>query len=144
MELGNVLNEIELKRVLRGLNLMITFDVGGNLDIPHPAMNVRQGVFYNGKHVCSMDRGFIPEFGVYELEKTWDKKSKSIVKRRGRVIRVGWRDTLERIFEKNIPKVTRETVCSLLGVSIKYPSPKTGRPEHHINVDHEHGTVKLV
>lgn len=66
-DFGRFIPEAKLKTALRGLNPGIHFDVGGNLEFPHPMMEQRQGVWYNGQHVCSMDRGNIPEYKVWML-----------------------------------------------------------------------------
>lgn len=67
-DFGQFLAEDKLKAALKGLNPGLHFDVGGNLEFPHPQMEKRQGVWYNGRHVCSMDRGNIPEYKIWMLE----------------------------------------------------------------------------
>lgn len=73
--LGRMILEAQLKAALVACNPLFFFDVGGRLNIPHPFMNYRQGVFFDGwpaggKHVCSLDRGWpmegmVPEVPVY-------------------------------------------------------------------------------
>jgi hypothetical protein len=67
-DFGRFLPEARLKAVLKGLNPGFHFDVGGNLDFPHPMMEKRQGVWFNGHHICSMDRGNIPEYKIWMLD----------------------------------------------------------------------------
>jgi hypothetical protein len=65
---GRFLPEAKLKAALVSLNSGFHFDVGGNLDFPHPFMEHRQGVYLMGRHICSMDRGNIPEYKIWMLE----------------------------------------------------------------------------
>lgn len=64
-DFGRFIPEARLKKVLKDLHPGFHFDVGGNLDLPHPQMGHRQGVWFNGQHICSMDRGNIPEAKVW-------------------------------------------------------------------------------
>jgi hypothetical protein len=57
--------EVRLKKVLKELNPGFHFDVGGLLDIEHPQMEKRQGVYFHGQHIASMDRGNLPEAKVW-------------------------------------------------------------------------------
>ena len=41
------------------------FDLGAALGQWHPYIERRQGVFFQGSHICSMDRGMIPEFKAW-------------------------------------------------------------------------------
>jgi hypothetical protein len=67
-DFGRFIPEAKLKAALTGLNPGFHFDVGGNLEMPHPQMNKRQGVYFHGRHLCSMDRDNIPEYKVWMLE----------------------------------------------------------------------------
>lgn len=67
-DFGRYLPEAKLKAALTGLNPGFHFDVGGNLDMPHPMMEHRQGVYFINHHICSMDRGNIPEYKIWMLE----------------------------------------------------------------------------
>jgi hypothetical protein len=67
-DFGRFIPEAKLKAALLSLNPGFHFDVGGNLDMPHPQMEKRQGVWFNGNHICSMDRGNIPEYKIWMLE----------------------------------------------------------------------------
>ena len=64
-EMGRMIQESTLKRALKTLHPGFHFDVGGNLDMDHPYIGQRQGVYFNGRHICSMDRGSIPEAKVW-------------------------------------------------------------------------------
>lgn len=66
--LGTTLNELILKSVLIRLNPGIHFDVGGNLNIWHPWQEGKQGVWFRGKHLCSMDRGQIPQAPIWSTK----------------------------------------------------------------------------
>jgi hypothetical protein len=167
-EFGRFIPEVKLKAALTGLNPGFHFDVGGNLDMPHPQMATRQGVYFNGQHICSMDRGNLPEYKIWMLEPgvedvDWvdvdkyddvqvaymeimptDAEYEDAVlafeaKRDGyhlalsgklfhyRACRpsmtpsyveaVGWRHTLHRILQRQIPNVTRETLGKALGLN---------------------------
>jgi hypothetical protein len=67
-DFGRYIPEARLKAALMSLNPGFHFDVGGNLELPHPMMDKRQGVWFNGRHICSMDRGNIPEYKIWMLE----------------------------------------------------------------------------
>ena len=54
---------------LRELNRDIHFDMGTKQGQWHPYQSTRQGVFYNGNHICSMDRGLVPEYKQWSLSK---------------------------------------------------------------------------
>ncbi len=63
--LGRTLDDALIKRGLMQLDPGFHFDVGGNLNIWHPYQSERQGVWHLGKHLCSMDRGIVPEFPLW-------------------------------------------------------------------------------
>lgn len=67
-DFGKQLNEVDIKRGLQELNADIHFDMGTNFNQWHPYQSTRQGVFYKGTHVCSMDRGLIPEYKVWDVQ----------------------------------------------------------------------------
>ena len=89
--LGRRIHEVDIKRGLRELDAGFNFDMGANLNIVHPMMNVRQGVFYNGKHIAPMDRGMVPEHNVTVRDHSRPQN------RNDMVWRVGWRNLFERI-----------------------------------------------
>lgn len=66
-DFGRFMSETKLKEALVALNPGFHFDIGGNLEMPHPMMEKRQGVWFHGNHICSMDRGNIPEYKVWML-----------------------------------------------------------------------------
>lgn len=73
---GRKLAEDKIKSGLRKLNPDIFFDLGSRLNLAHPFMEYRQGVFYDKrppgrKHICAMDRGLhsggmIPEVPIWQ------------------------------------------------------------------------------
>lgn len=60
--LGHTLDSAKIEMGLRELNKDLHFDMGTKLGMWHPMQSHRQGVFYHGQHICSMDRGIVPEF----------------------------------------------------------------------------------
>ena len=65
-DFGKVIQESTIKTGLRELQPGIHFDMGTNLGQWLPKQDKRQGIFYDGKHICSMDRGPVSEFTVWE------------------------------------------------------------------------------
>lgn len=65
---GRVLDASLIEAGLRALCPGLHFDMAGKLGQVHPFINDRQGVYYEGRHIVSMDRGFVPEY------KIWDAK----------------------------------------------------------------------
>jgi hypothetical protein len=64
---GHELNSVDIERGLRELNSDMHFDLAAKIDQKHPYIGERQGVYYNGNHICSMDRGVSPEFKVWTM-----------------------------------------------------------------------------
>jgi len=64
-ELGKPLHESVIKKGLVELNPGMHFDLGAATGQWHPYIERRQGVFFQGAHICSMDRGMIPEFKAW-------------------------------------------------------------------------------
>ena len=124
MELGKSMREADIKKGLRELNPGIHFDMGGKLNLPHPKQNIIQGVFYNGRHMCSMDREAggapIPEFRIWSLKKGWDPKEKKIAMVKDQLLRIGWRETFYFLGGKKIPGVTHESLAKKFGYEHKY------------------------
>ena len=112
---GRQLDEVWVKRGLQELQPLLSFDVGGNLNIYHPRMGEFQGVFYNGKHLTSLSRGTIPEYNVYALEKHPDGTSS-----RGRIISIGWRTTFEKLVRRKIPGISWDNLCRKFSVEKKH------------------------
>lgn len=168
-DFGRFIPEARLKATLTSLNPGFHFDVGGNLEYPHPQMEKRQGVWLNGRHICSMDRGNIPEYKIWMLEpgvediswtdidkhddaqiaymeilptdeqypESWlsfeAKRDGYHMDMQGRLFHyracvpsmtpsyieyVGWRHTLHRVLQQQIPGVTREALCQALGLNV--------------------------
>jgi hypothetical protein len=65
---GHSIHEGVIKKGLRELNADIHFDMGTNLNQWHPLQGTRQGVFYKGTHICSMDREMVPEYKVWNVD----------------------------------------------------------------------------
>jgi hypothetical protein len=65
---GKSLHEGTIKKGLRELNSEIHFDMGTALNQWHPMQSTRQGVFYKGHHICSMDREMVPEYKVWTVD----------------------------------------------------------------------------
>lgn len=61
------MGEVDVKRGLQELNPDLHFDMGTALNQWHPHQAIRQGVFYAGRHVCSMDRGSLPEYKIWDV-----------------------------------------------------------------------------
>lgn len=125
-DFGHGLSEFALKKGIQELNSEINFDMGGRLNIVHPNMNIWQAVHFKGKHVGAMDRGthdgVIPEYAIYALEKTLNPITYTFEQKRGRQLRIGWRDTFEQLHKARIPGVTRDTLCAKFGVPVKVPA----------------------
>lgn len=67
--MGRTIMEGDLKSYLQECNPEIHFDMGTCLNIWHPYQDKRQGVFFRGQHICSMDRGMISENPIWAVEK---------------------------------------------------------------------------
>lgn len=66
---GKVMQSVDIEKGLKELNPDIHFDLGGKFNAIHPYIADRQGVWYKGRHVCSMDRGPIPEYKIWMMSK---------------------------------------------------------------------------
>lgn len=119
-DFGRQMSEHVIKKGLTELNPCIHFDMGARLGIQHPMMNIRQPVFYNGRHICSMDRGMIPEYQVCGMADRYDPETRTKTKVKSIVMRVGWRHTFEKLIKAQIPNVTRETLAKKFNVPIKF------------------------
>ena len=67
-EFGNALNSVVIERGLQELQPGLHFDWATKEGKWHPYQSTRQGVFYQGKHICSMDRGIVPEFKIWSVK----------------------------------------------------------------------------
>ena len=121
--LGLSIEETVLKKGLRELNSGIHFDVGGNLNIAHPMMNIRQGVFHNGRFLATMDRGSIPEYKVWAMQKQryFDEDGNlQESMHRTHVIRIGWQHLFDRLIRRKIPGITRESLSKKFNLPVKF------------------------
>lgn len=62
MSMGRTIDAAVIERGLIELCPDIHLDPTTKKDHWHPYQSVRQGVFWHGQHICSMDRGLVPEF----------------------------------------------------------------------------------
>lgn len=67
--LGQPFNELTLKKALWALNPDFNFDWGARLNIWHPYQDSKQGVFFKDRHLCSMDRGQIPQAPIWSTKR---------------------------------------------------------------------------
>ena len=89
---GKTLDSAVIEKGLKELCPDLHFDVATKRGAWHPRQKTRQGVFFNETHICSMDRGLVPEFkqwGVVEKEAEvgWDEADKEGVTMKIRVIK---------------------------------------------------------
>jgi len=70
---GKTLDSYAVEKGLKELNPDMHFDLAAATGQLHPFINQRQGVFYKGTHICSMDRGTIPEFKVWTMKDADDR-----------------------------------------------------------------------
>ena len=137
---GTRIDEVVFKRGLQELNPDLHFDLGGAHNLYHPGIAERQGVFLRGKHICSMDRGLLPEFTIYDMKIDTVQVPLSgvsageiavpvqlggdfaYVRRpvRGRALRVGWREVVEQLIRKRTPGITRKAVSEKFNVPMLY------------------------
>ena len=68
-DFGNGISSALIESGLRDLNAELKFDLGGTHGLYHPYIDTRQGVYYRERHICSMDRGIVPEFKIWETKK---------------------------------------------------------------------------
>jgi hypothetical protein len=108
-ELGLMFHESKIKAGLLRLNPNFVFDLPGRrLNLHHPRIEQWQNIRLSGRlqndgHVGSMDRGDIPEADVW----AYDAKSNRPL----RVLRIGWRTTLEAISKHHISGLEWPEFC---------------------------------
>jgi hypothetical protein len=117
-EFGNALHESVVKKALQELNPGFHFDMGAALNLWHPRITEWQGVFVDGRHVSTLQRGTCPEFTIYKVREQPDPQGR-MVKVRGEVLFIGWRNTLERIVRERVNGVTWESLCGKLDIDRK-------------------------
>ena len=179
---GQTLSQVNVERGLRELNAGFHFDMGVKLGLGethngiHPMQDIRQGVYFTGRHICSMDRGVLPEFKLWSMVdqvvpvslseseigdasiqyatippdtpgyedlyqdalahrrddlmiredgKLCRLQAARTVKVRGRVVRVGWRHTFERIIMAQIDRAGRDEIAAKFKVNM-YKMPVGG------------------
>jgi hypothetical protein len=75
MSMGRTIDSAVLEKGLRELNSDFSFDMANRLSEWRPVLSVgfakwnptRQGVYHLGRHICSMDRGLVPEFPQFKV-----------------------------------------------------------------------------
>lgn len=67
--MGHTLQEATVKAALRRMNPGIDFDLGSRLNLWHPFRDTRQSVLFEGRFICAMDRGTLPELTVWSMMK---------------------------------------------------------------------------
>jgi hypothetical protein len=65
---GVTLNSADIVLRLSQLVPGIHADPGGRLGFWHPDVQIKQGLYYYHKHICSMDRGNMPQWPEWETE----------------------------------------------------------------------------
>jgi hypothetical protein len=66
--MGTALDELKIQSALIRLNPGMHFDWGGKHNMWHPYQDCKQGVYFEGKHICSMDRGKIPQAPIWSTK----------------------------------------------------------------------------
>mgnify|MGYP001405656824 CR=1 FL=1 len=75
MSFGRTIDSSVIQRGLMELNSGFSFDMANRLSEWRPVLGAgfkkwnptRQGVYYLGRHICSMDRGLVPEFPQFKV-----------------------------------------------------------------------------
>jgi hypothetical protein len=67
-DLGQPISYETLTKGLKELCPGLHFDMAGALGMWHPLIGFRAGVFYEGAHVCSIDRGMVPEYKLWSMK----------------------------------------------------------------------------
>jgi hypothetical protein len=75
--LGTTLNELSIKKALWDLNPEFNFDWGGRLNLWHPYQNGKQSVHFRSKHICTMDRGTIPQAPIWSTKRSMERVHQS-------------------------------------------------------------------
>ncbi len=92
MSFGRTLDSTTIEKGLKELCPDLRFDVGTKLGAWHPHQKIRQGVFWHETHICSMDRGLVPEFKQWNVVTKmvpvgWEEADKEDVSLQSKVIR---------------------------------------------------------
>ena len=109
---GTMMSEQKLKDGLRSLNPDVHFDLGAAHNLWHPRIAEWQGIYVNGRHLGTMDRGLIPEWTI----SVRDSDGEAYM-----VSRVGWRETLQALSQRSVPGFTWPNFCRVFGIDyMKY------------------------
>lgn len=145
---GNFLdaNDIALKLEKKCFGLHV--DWGGRHNILLPRQNEFQGVFYFAKHICGMDRGYVPEFPEWLCKSSiasvpldeamrndfpilsMDSKGKTNVDEHTnafiekkvpyRVSKVGYRELFKRLLNQKLPGITAGWLAKTFRVPMEW------------------------
>jgi len=110
-DFGRMISSFDIEKGLKELNPGLHFDMGGKINLSHPRIDEWQGVFYNGRHICSMSREAVPEFDVWWMHK--------ITGERMYIKQIGWRGTFEILVRKRIPGINWDSLRAKFGVDRK-------------------------
>lgn len=155
--MGQTIDEALIRSALIEMNGDFHFDLGAAHGIWHPQIDNRQGVFHKGAHICSMDRGMVPEVPIWTMKRErvrvpahevgvhddfpsfevqWaDGKPQqtgfAFVTRpeRDQIIFVGWRHTFRQIIRARVPGVTQQKIELKFGIDL---GPKPGIQDEEI------------
>ena len=135
--IGRGIPEDTIKRGLRDLNPEFHFDLGGRHNKWHPDIDYSQGVYWRELHICTMDRGTIPEVPIWTTKREavtipWGELRFNethlldphtgcpIVMRmvNDKVIQVGWRNTLTMIVHRKIPGADKAAIEVKFGIDL--------------------------
>jgi hypothetical protein len=64
---GKSIPSLTIEEGLRDINSDLHFDLAARIGQGHPFHAERQGVWHLGDHICSMDRGSVPEFKIWSM-----------------------------------------------------------------------------
>lgn len=67
--LGTTLNEFQIQSALRRLNPDMNFDWSSRLNLVQIKKHRLQGIWWKNKHICSMDRGQIPQAPIWSTKR---------------------------------------------------------------------------
>ena len=69
--MGQALTCLDMQAALLRCNPDFHFDMGVKLNIWHPYQEGKQGVYFRGEHICSMDRGNVPMVPIWSTKTMW-------------------------------------------------------------------------
>jgi len=134
----------------------IHVDIAGRQNIWTPRQDEFMGLFYWQKHICGMDRGIMPEHPEWEWTEEMVRVPVEVAARddipllsldgincpdhqmatcgfamrptQSKVIKVGWRDTMQRVIRASLPGLTRLWLQSTFRVDLTNISDRSPRP----------------